>query len=147
MDRRFLAAIGLMMLVVLAPMVFFKRPATPATTLDSIPTLSAPDSAPQVYRPGVPSPAPTGTITHVAPAGAPDDTVMVRSGLYEYAVSTRGARIVGARLLRYHSMARGDTGGTVDLVRPGDGLFAMTLVTGGDTLPLRDWIFTPSQAD
>ena len=148
MDRRFLAAVGLMMLVVLAPMVFFKRPATPANTLDSIPSLSAPDSAPQVYRPGLPSPAPTGTITTVAPAtGAPDDTVMVRSGLYEYAVSTRGARIIGARLLRYHSMARGDTGGTVDLIRHGDGLFAMTLVVAGDTLPLRDWRFTPSSTD
>src|SRR6478609_2494161 len=148
MDRRFLAAVGLMMLVVLAPMVFFKRPATPATTLDSIPSLSAPDSAPQVYRPGVQSPAPTGTITHVAPASAaPDDTVMVRSGLYEYAVSTRGARIVGARLLRYHSMAHGDTGSTVDLVRQGDGLFAMTLVVAGDTLPLRDLLFTPSSTD
>ena len=148
MDRRFLAAVGLMMLVVLAPMVFFKRPATPATTLDSIPTLGAPDSAPQVYRPGVQSPAPTGTITPVVTAsGMPDDTVMVRSGLYEYAVSTRGARIVGARLLRYHSMARGDTGNTVDLVRHGDGLFAMTLVVGGDTVPLHDWRFTPSLTD
>jgi YidC/Oxa1 family membrane protein insertase len=148
MDRRFLAAVGLMMLVVLAPMVFFKRPATPAGTLDSIPTLSAPDSAPQVYRPGVPSPAPTGTITSVAPdTGAAADTVMVRSGLYEYAVSTRGARIVGARLLRYRSMAAGDADGTVDLVRQGDGLFAMTLVVAGDTVPLRDWHFTPSRDD
>lgn len=148
MDRRFLAAVGLMMLVVLAPMVFFKRPATPAGTLDSIPVLSAPDSAPQVYRPGIPSPAPTGTITPAPSATtAPDDTVMVRSGLYEYAVSTRGARIVGARLLRYRSMAVGDGDGTVDLLRTGDGLFAMTLVAGGDSVPLRDLVFAPSADD
>lgn len=148
MDRRFLAAVGLMMLVVLAPMVLFKRPVTSPNTLDSIPTLGSPDSAPQDYRPGLPSPAPTGTVTPVAPpSGTPDDTVMVRSGLYEYAVSTRGARLVGARLLRYHSMALGDTGKTVDLVREGDGLFGMTLVVAGDTVPLHGLRFTPSSDD
>jgi YidC/Oxa1 family membrane protein insertase len=149
MDRRFLAAIGLMMLVVLAPMFFLKRPATPRTALDStVATVGAPDSAPRQYTPGIPSPAPIGAVPPVTrAAGLPEDTVMVRSGLYEYAVSTRGARLIGARLLRYRSMVAGEGDAVVDLVRPGDGLFAMALVTGGDTLPLAAVDFTPSADD
>jgi YidC/Oxa1 family membrane protein insertase len=149
MDRRFLAAIGLMMLVVLAPMFFLKRPATPPTALDSaVATVGAPDSAPRPYAPGLPSPAPIGAVPGPGRGTAlPEDTVMVRSGLYEYAVSTRGARLIGARLLRYRSMVTGEDAAVVDLVRPGDGLFAMALAAGGDTIPLDGIVFQPSAED
>lgn len=149
MDRRFLAAIGLMMLVVVAPSLLFKRPAPPVPSADAPGTIGAPDTSTtaQVRDLGVPAPAPTALPAPVASANLPEDTVTVRSGLYEYAVSTRGARIIGARLLRYRSMAAGDTGSQAELVRAGDGLFALTLITGGDTLPLRDWSFTPSASD
>ena len=149
MDRRFFAALGLMMLVLMGPLFFFKRPARPLTALDStVATVGAPDSAPRPYTPGIPSPAPIGAVPQVTQAaGAPEDTVMVRSGLYEYAVSTRGARLIGARLLRFRSMAADDHDGVVDLVRPGDGLFAMSLVAGGDTVRLDDVQFTPSATD
>ncbi len=149
MDRRFLAAIGLMMLVVVAPSLLFKRPARPVPSASAPGTIGAPDTtaAAAVREAGVPTPAPTALPAPVAAAGLPEDTVTVRSGLYEYTVSTRGARIIGARLLRYRSMAAGDTGSVAELVRPGDGLFALTLIAGGDTLPLRDWSFTPSATD
>jgi YidC/Oxa1 family membrane protein insertase len=73
--------------------------------------------------------------------------VVVRSGLYQYSLSTRGARLIGIQLLRYKSMAAGDQGGVAELVRPGDGLFALSLVTGNDTLSLADWRFTPSASE
>ncbi len=149
MDRRFLAAIGLMMLVVLAPTLLFKRPARPLPAAGVPPSVGAPDtSGPAVVRaPGVRTPAPTSLPPQVAPAAVDEDTVLVRSGLYEYALSTRGARVIGARLLRYRSMAASDTGGQAELVRPGDGLFALTLIAGADTLALADWRLTPSATD
>ena len=149
MDRRFLAAIGLMMLVVVAPSLLYKRPARPVPAAGAPGTIGAPDTstAAAVREPGVPTPAPTALPIAPAPQVAPEDTVTVRSGLYEYSMSTRGARVISARLLRYRSMAAGDTGPVAEIIRPGDGLFALTLVTGGDTLPLRDWVFTPSATD
>src|SRR5574338_421835 len=125
MDRRFLAAIGLMMLVVVAPSLLFKRPARPAPAAGVPATIGAPDTsvAAPAREAGVPTPAPTALPAPVPAAAAPEDTVTVRSGLYEYGVSTRGARIIGARLLRYRSMAAGDNDGVAELIRPGDGLF------------------------
>src|SRR6478609_166073 len=133
MDRRFLAAIGLMMLVVLAPTFLYKRPPRPTPAAAVPPSLGAPDSA-----------APTAVPTVTGPAAAAEDTVVVRSGLYQYALSTRGARLIGAQLLRYKSMAVADRSGPAELIQPGDGLFALSLVTGNDTLSLADWRFTPS---
>ena len=151
MDRRFLAAIGLMMFVVLAPTLLFKRPPRPVPAAGAVPSIGAPDSAlsstASGREPGIRAPAPTALPPQVVPAPLAEDTVVVRSGLYEYALSTRGARIIGVRLLRYRSMAVGDTGGQAELVRPGDGVFGLTLVAGGDTLSLADWRFTPSATD
>jgi YidC/Oxa1 family membrane protein insertase len=150
MDRRFLAAIGLMMLVVLAPTFLFKRPPRPVPAADGTPpSVGAPDTgaATAAREPGIRSPAPTALPPQVSVAAPAEDTVMVRSGLYEYALSTRGARIIGARLLRYKSQAATNFGTEADLVRPGDGLFGLTLVAGGDTVSLAEWQFTPSASD
>lgn len=150
MDRRFLAAIGLMMLVVLAPTLLFKRPPRPVPAAGAAPSIGAPDTALVAVPPrasGVRTPAPTSLPPRVTLAAVAEDTVVVRSGLYEYSLSTRGARLIGARLLRYRSMAVADTGGEAELVRPGDGFFALTLVAGNDTIPLSDWRFTPSASD
>ena len=151
MDRRFLAAIGLMMLVVLAPTILFKRPPRPTPAAAVPPSVGAPDSSaaaqPTTRAPGVRSPAPTEVPRLTAPAPTAEDTVVVRSGLYQYMLSTRGARVIGAQLLRYRSMAAGDQAGAADLIRTGDGLFALSLVTGNDTLSLADWRFTPSATE
>ena len=151
MDRRFLAAIGLMMLVVLAPAVLYKRPPRPTPAAEVPPSVGAPDSAaaslPAARAPGVRSPAPTAVPPLAAPAPAAEDTVVVSAGLYQYSLSTRGARVIGARLLRYKSMAAGDQAGAAELIRAGDGLFALSLVTGNDTLSLADWQFTPSATE
>ncbi len=138
-----------MILVVLAPLAFRKPQSVPPSSPDSVlATIGAPDTAARRYTPGVPSPAPTGVVP-LAPvaSGLPEDTVMVRSTLYEYVVSTRGGRIIGARLPRYRSMVARDSNAAVDLIRPGDGLFALTLVVGRDTLPLDQVVFTPSVTD
>ncbi|MBW8773427.1 MAG: membrane protein insertase YidC, partial [Gemmatimonadetes bacterium] len=149
MDRRFLAAIGLMMLVVLAPTILFKRPPRPLPAAEAPSSIGAPDSAaaPITHAPGVRSPAPTAVPPLPAAAAVAEDTVVVRSGLYQYSLSTRGARVIGAQLLRYRSMAVGDKDGPAELVRAGDGLFALSLVTGSDTLSLADWQFTPSATE
>ena len=149
MDRRFLAAIGLMMLVVLAPTLLFKRPPRPVPAAGTPPSVGAPDTSrtADAPAPGIPSPAPTGVPPRVTLSAPAEDTVMVRSGLYEYALSTRGARVIGARLLRYKSQDPATFGNEADLVRPGDGLFGLTLVAQGDTLQLSEWQFTPSASD
>src|SRR5258705_1186578 len=150
MDRRFLPAMGLMMLVVLARTFLYKRPPRPTPAAAVPPSIGVPDSAAPLaatHRTGIQSPAPTATPTVAGQAPVAEDTVVVRSGLYQYSLSTRGARVIGAELLRYKSMAAGDEAGTAELIRPGDGLFALSLVTGSDTLSLADWRFTPSASE
>ncbi|HEX7336805.1 MAG TPA: membrane protein insertase YidC, partial [Gemmatimonadales bacterium] len=87
--------------------------------------------------PAAPLPAAQG-------APGPADTVHITSPLYTYGISTRGGRLVEARLERYRSMAPGDSGRHAQIL-PRDGrLLAHTLVVGRDTISLHDWSFTPS---
>jgi YidC/Oxa1 family membrane protein insertase len=73
------------------------------------------------------------------------DTIVVRSELYEYAFSTRGASIVGARLLNFRSYADGDAeSAPVELVPEGGRFFDYGIVVGGDTVRLADRSFAPS---
>ncbi|MFW6088131.1 MAG: membrane protein insertase YidC [Gemmatimonadota bacterium] len=73
------------------------------------------------------------------------DTIVVRSELYEYAFSTRGASVVGARLLNFRSYAEGDPeDAPVELVPEGGHFFDYGIVVGGDTVRLADRSFTPS---
>lgn len=73
------------------------------------------------------------------------DTIVVRSELYEYAFSTRGASVVGARLLDFESYAEEDPeGAPVELVPEGGRFFDYGIVVGGDTVRLADRPFTPS---
>jgi YidC/Oxa1 family membrane protein insertase len=145
MDRRAIWAILLMMVIAIAPAFFLKRP--PGGTAggqggrDSVLPRGA---APAESTPGRPAAAPAASDTMRAVPAAPEDTVLVRSPLYTYGVSTRGARIVLATLERYQSMAKETRAQPADLVRPGDGLAAATLVRGQDTVRLADWMFTSS---
>ena len=73
------------------------------------------------------------------------DTIVVRTQLYEYAFSTRGAAVVGARLLTFQSYAEGEPeGAPVELVPEGGRFFDYGIVVGGDTVRLADRSFTPS---
>lgn len=72
------------------------------------------------------------------------DTTVVRSDLYEYAFSTRGATLVAARLLSFDSYVEGEVEGRpVDLVPGGEQFLAYGIAIGGDTVRLAD---TPFQA-
>ena len=141
-----------MMLVALLPTFFFKRPvadtgresrvASPVTG-DSVRVAgdSAGVSAEQVM-PGDSATRDSRPATRDL-ASIPADTVIVSSPLYTYRLSTRGAAMVGAELANYRTMASGDSG-RVELVRPGEQLYALAIVSGSDTMSLADWSFTPS---
>lgn len=157
MDRRIVAAVFLMMLVAVLPSVLFKAPPRPASMAIQGDSGTAAqrdsgkagqrDSGTAAKRDGgaveqralLAAPAPTH-----APRSAHEDTVVVSSGLYRYAFSSRGARLISATLPKYPSMAKADHGAPVDLVRPNGGVLDLTLVSGPDSVPLSAWDFTPS---
>ena len=156
MDRRTIWAILLMMAIAVVPAVFLKKPAAPspqggeagkrvsgpaapadtavvsaARTQDSTPPVQ---SARDSMKPGADQ-----------SAGLPADRlVRVRSPLYHYAFSTRGARLIEATLPGYRSMAPHDRGQPAQILPPDSRLLGLTLVLGRDTIPLSDWPFTVS---
>jgi YidC/Oxa1 family membrane protein insertase len=143
MDRRFLLAIVLLMLVAVAPSILLKKPVRRGTggpgdretgrPVDSV-MLQTPSAQLEQATPPQPVPLSPG----------PSDTVLVTSGLYSYGFSTRGGRLVSATLPRYRSMAPGDKDTPVQLVRGGSDVLGIVLVVGQDTIPIQDWDFTPS---
>ncbi|HET8622071.1 MAG TPA: membrane protein insertase YidC [Gemmatimonadales bacterium] len=141
MERRVVWAIILMMVIAIAPAIFVKKPARPAARSGSA---TAGDSLPTV--PVLPaSPAQTLSPPRAAAQAdtVPGDTVAISSALYDYRMSTRGARLVAATLHRYRTMARGQSG-PVQLLPDDSHLLALTLVNGADTVDLGRWTFTPS---
>ncbi len=147
MDRRVIWAVALMMLVALAPTFFLKRPPAPvASPADSAAAISRPadTAAPAPAVPGAVGPVDSlATATVTPPTAAPADTVTVTSPLYSFRLSTRGAALIGARLTRYRSMGLGDSA-QAELVRPGERLYALAIVSGRDTISLENWSFVPS---
>ena len=106
---------------------------------------AGPDSA--TAAPSVaaaPAPAPAAAAPPAAPAGTvPERMVIVRSPLYEYRFSTRGAALNAATLLRYESYVQ--RGGNVQLVpRSARDVLASRVVAGRDTFDFRNASFTPS---
>ncbi|HEX2648160.1 MAG TPA: hypothetical protein VHO95_13105, partial [Candidatus Dormibacteraeota bacterium] len=109
MERRYILAIALMLLVVALPSILFppKRPVSPAGGPG---TGGGPDSTPGPR----PTPAESGAAAPAAPARpaarasvtpppAPAETVWVTSPLYRLGFSTRGAALVSAELSAYRS--------------------------------------------
>ncbi|MEZ4454973.1 MAG: hypothetical protein R2882_00275 [Gemmatimonadales bacterium] len=99
MDRRFVLAIVLMMVVLIVPQVLLKKPPRPQPAAGVVP--AAPGAQPPVTAPTLVAPpgseaSPLSVET--AEAATAEDTVRVSSGLYEYAFSTRGGRMVEADL-------------------------------------------------
>ena len=150
MDRRFAWAIVLIMVIALAPTFLIKRPPSrnaPADSSAAVPT--APAERPTAQ-------APTRNPELVSRDSAAGDSVLaardsilaeqlinISAPLYTWQVSTRGARLVGVELNEYSTLAKGDSG-NAQLIREGDGLFALALASGRDTIDFRDWDFTPS---
>jgi YidC/Oxa1 family membrane protein insertase len=155
MDRRVIWAIMLMMLIAVVPSFFLPKPTpkrqTPVVRADSggpgrtgadrdstsasagsRPPLAAQDSQSIASTPGTPGLA------------VREDTITVRSPLYTYRVSTKGARLVSARMTHYPSMLPGEKGQPAELVRPGDDVLTPALVIGRDTVSLGGWRFEPS---
>jgi YidC/Oxa1 family membrane protein insertase len=105
--------------------------------------------------PGAPAPAaqdpviPGGSnpVTAEEPGEAAPSQVLVsvRSRLYEYTFSSRGARLLSARLLGFPSFT---FPGPVELLSPdADGALGARVLVGGDTLDLRNLAFEAQPAD
>jgi YidC/Oxa1 family membrane protein insertase len=164
MDRRTIWAILLMMVIAIAPAILFRKPpvsgaagqpgsgadsaaaSTPSGAGDSAPVIppsqdsvrSKVEQRAQPSGPAAPPPTAQG-------APGPAQTIHVTSPLYTYGISTRGGRLVEARLEHYRSMAPGDSGRRAQILPQDSRLLSHTLVLGGrDTIPLDDWTFTAS---
>jgi YidC/Oxa1 family membrane protein insertase len=114
----------------------------PPTPQNNIVPAGADSAAAAVSTPAAPASAPR--VTPVASAGAaPERIVTVRSPLYEYRFSTRGAALNAATLLRFESYVQ--KGGSVQLVpRSARDVLAQRVVVGRDTLDFRNVTFIPS---
>jgi YidC/Oxa1 family membrane protein insertase len=157
MDRRTVWAILLMMAIAILPAIFMKKPVAPpvgetAGQRDS--GTAVPPENPAVVsaepRRDSLSPVPVRDSSHATdslsrlPASPLTDTVRISTRLYTYGISSRGGRLIEARLPRYRSMAPSDSGHPAQLLPKDSRLLGLTLVLGGDTLPLHDWPFTIS---
>ncbi len=145
MDRRFLLAMALIMVILFGPGLVFKRPPRPIVAADSL-GLARPDSVvrdagAEAAPPAAPavSNLPQDTLLAVA-----EDTVVVTSELYQYRFSTRGGRLVSAELANYTFTIDSLKARNVELLPPGSDLLALRLLVGRDTVPLDDWVFVPS---
>ncbi len=86
---------------------------------------------------------PAARLPAAAATSGPADSVVVRSPLYRYVISTRGAALVGAELPAYRSYV--DEGTAVQLVPDGTADFLThRVVVGNDTLDLGTAQFQPS---
>lgn len=143
MDRRFVLAIVLMMVVFIVPPLFIKRPARPTVPRPTATTVAA--------APTTPAPAPSGGA--LAPvvgdtAGAVvEDTVTVSSALYRYAFSTRGGRLIAAEFAGLRSMRPDERGQNVQVLATGSDLLRMSLLRGGDTVSFGGLAFQPSTSN
>ncbi len=152
MDRRVLTAIVLMMAIAILPSVFFKKPVRPVTgrpdgsTAGAAIDSSRPSRNADTITPAV-QPSSSRPSSDSAAAAAVEDSVTVTSPLYRYTFATRGGRLVEAMLLTYPSMRPEENRRPAQLLRPTSDLLALGLLSGRDTLSLRDWQFTPSSTD
>lgn len=149
-------AIALILVIAVVPGFLLKRsapaPAPPsAAAVDSlapvtpIPAKVSPQDSTQPTAGAATAP---DTAAAAAPI-TPEDTVVVRSGLYRYAISTRGGTIVSSKFLNYKSMNPADTNATgardtVELLPGGAGLLHGRLVIGGETIDLATASLTAS---
>ena len=143
-ERRILLAIGLMIIVAIAPSLLWppKKPAD-RRLAGSADSTALRDSAARARTPAQPTAQPPSRRT-----AQPADTgriVWVTAPLYRLGFSTRGGRLVSAELLNYQSFAPGDSARPVQLVPNGDAFLRHRLIVpSGDTVSLDDWDFQPT---
>jgi YidC/Oxa1 family membrane protein insertase len=153
MDRRFLTALLLTAIVVIAtPWIFpsrkAARPVPPAVDTTTRRAPAAPDTMAAVGT-RTPTPSPTTSATTPATLAAPreagdttaaaqvaarPDTATVDTPVAIYRVSSLGAAPVSVTLTKYKAL--GSRTGSVELVRPGESLLHYSLILGGDTISL-----------
>jgi YidC/Oxa1 family membrane protein insertase len=150
MDRRVLMAVVLMMAVAILPSVFFSKPkprppvVQPGGPTDSV--VGRTDSGPIAPAAGA---APAGPVDTGRAAGPADttvaeDTIVVTSPLYRYALSTRGGRLIEATFLKYPSMRPGENRAPAQILTRDSDLLSLGLLTGRDTVWFRDRQFEAS---
>jgi YidC/Oxa1 family membrane protein insertase len=134
MEKRIVLAVLLMTAAILVTNWLFPPPPPPETVPEA-PGVEAPAPADRV-----PVPPPVLRLPAERPAG-PAETVVVTSPRYRYTLSSRGASVLGAEMLRYPSYA---VDGPVQIAPPTATEFvSYRLVVGRDTLDLRDLSFQP----
>jgi YidC/Oxa1 family membrane protein insertase len=153
---RFLLAVVLMIAVMVITNILLPPepppvdPAAPDTTVTAPVTVPAADP-PGAVLPGVdvppePAPDPAAPPAVQPPAVLAADTVVARSPLYEYRISTLGASIVGAQMREHIVLDPARHGQPVELsfdTLPG--LFSYRIRIGTREIPLETLPFTPAQ--
>ena len=146
MDRRVISAIVLMMAIAMLPTVLFKRPPRPVA-VDSVAVAGSADSlasTPPTIGAAAPAVRMVGdSVVGNAPV-VPAQVIPVTTTLARYGVSTHGGRLVEATLDRYPSLAPADQRAPAQILLPANDLLGLRVVSGGDSLSLRDWDFVPS---
>lgn len=150
MDRRLLLAIGLMLIVAIAPTLIWPpdrtaRPASGPAATDTLPAaaLPSPDTGSGDTATLAPAVAvPPEGVRDAPEMAAAERFVVVRSPLYEYRFSSRGAQLVAATLREYQAFSPADTG-WAQLLPAGSRFLAYGFVEGRDTLRFDTSAFTP----
>jgi YidC/Oxa1 family membrane protein insertase len=139
MEKRLLLAVLLMSIVIMVTNIFF--PTKPK------PRAAVPDST--AARTSAPAPTPAAAAPRVqAPevSAGPAQQVVVTSGIYRYVLSSRGAAVIRAELLKYPSYT--EPGHSVQVVPAGSlDFLAHRVVIGRDTVDLSGVNFQPSATE
>src|SRR5688572_13499354 len=138
-SRNFILAIVLMIATVVIVNALFPPVRRPVTTSPDTTRAVSPaqPQAPQPSSPptAIPAPAPTTATVDVVV-----DTIVVQSELFRYGISTQGAALVSAELLKYESQTRP---GPVQLAPTTQrGLVSYRFRADGQTLDLASITFT-----
>ena len=140
MDRRFVLAVILMMVVFIVPPMLIKRPARPPARPPVAATPPALSSQPT-------GPSTASALTPPAEQSIAVDTVHVRSALYRYSFSTLGGRMISAEVTGYQSMRPTERGSVAQIIAPGSELLGLALLRGADTISLGNLDFRPSTSN
>jgi YidC/Oxa1 family membrane protein insertase len=147
---RFLLAVILMIAVMVVTNILLPPPRQPAPVQpDSAGAVTAQPGPTQQDSAAATTPAPAvadSGVPAVATPAQPADTLVVRSPLYEYLVSTRGAELAGARLLEFNSLLETRADQPVELAPGGTlgGVFSYRLRIGTREIDFADLSFVPS---
>jgi YidC/Oxa1 family membrane protein insertase len=143
MDRRFLLAVALMVVVLVGPSLFLKRPPVRPPAADS--------TSAQVETPGTAlttpaqGPARPRRGAEAPPQAQSFDTASLATTDATYRFTTRGAALEQATFPAFKSFHAGDGKRPAQLLRESSRLLVSRLVVGGDTVRLDDVPFRVEQ--